>query len=117
MQGFFLLSEIGFHIAQRRDQQPGFLFFQFRQLIDQGVDLLAHLRDSFANAFQIVKPVACHQRFEAMLQAGDQRANGFHVAALLRLIELDHNGVGFFFAIVGHQIRVAELAGLSPQPF
>jgi hypothetical protein len=69
----------------------------------------------FADTFQIVQPVACHQWLEALLQAGHQRTNGFHIAALLRLVKLYHHAVGFFFQIVRHQIRVAELARLPPE--
>jgi hypothetical protein len=36
---------------------------------------------------------------------------------LFGLIQLHHHGVGFFFQIVCHQIRVAQLARLTPEPF
>ncbi|MNC32939.1 hypothetical protein D3C75_813180 [compost metagenome] len=79
--------------------------------------MLAHLGHLFAQPRQIVETVAGHQRFKPLMQTGDQRADSFHVAALPGLIQLHHHGVGLFFQIVRHQIGVAELTRLAPEPF
>ncbi|MNP52474.1 hypothetical protein D3C76_1468690 [compost metagenome] len=117
MQGLLLLGKVGFHIAQRGDQQPGLLFFQLRQFAQQGVDLLPDLGHLFADTRQVVQSVAGHQRLQPLMQTGYQGADRFYIATLLRLVQLHHHGVRIFLQLVRHQIRVTELARLAPEPF